>query len=147
MANIHPYLVFPGNTEAVFNFYKQVFDKEFCFFQRFRDMPDSDEKKQMSDDELEKVMHVAIQINPHCLLMGSDGCASDRDNIQVGGNICLSLHTLKESEAEDYFKALSEEGTVVMPLQKTFWNALFGICQDKFGVRWMVNHEYEPKSN
>lgn len=27
-----------------------------------------------------------------------------------------------------------------MPLQKTFFSKLFGMLQDKFGIRWMVNY-------
>lgn len=39
------------------------------------------------------------------------------------------------------FNALSEGGTVTMPLGDMFWGAYFGSCIDKFGVNWMVNHE------
>ena len=39
------------------------------------------------------------------------------------------------------FHALSEKGTVQMPIQETFWAARFGMLVDKFGTPWMVNCE------
>jgi PhnB protein len=32
-----------------------------------------------------------------------------------------------------------------MELQKMFWGALFGMANDKFGIQWMVNHDYGKK--
>ena len=39
------------------------------------------------------------------------------------------------------FDALSEGGSVTMPLQDTFWGARFGTLTDAFGIRWMFNCE------
>ena len=36
------------------------------------------------------------------------------------------------------FDALQDGGSIQMPMQKTFWSPLFGMCTDKFGVAWMV---------
>jgi PhnB protein len=38
---------------------------------------------------------------------------------------------------------MSEGGKVVFPLEKQFWGAIFGMVEDKFGVKWMFNHELE----
>lgn len=45
-------------------------------------------------------------------------------------------------EAKRFFVALSSGGSVNMPLEKTFWGALFGMLTDRFGVQWMVNFDY-----
>ena len=37
----------------------------------------------------------------------------------------------------------TEDGIVTMPLEETFWNAYFGMCEDKFGVNWMINYDLE----
>ena len=34
-------------------------------------------------------------------------------------------------------------GTVVLPLEKTFWAARFGMVVDRFGIPWLINCE-EP---
>ena len=48
-------------------------------------------------------------------------------------------------KAKQLFDALSTNGTLEMPLEKTFWGALFGMFVDKFGILWMVNYDYEQK--
>ena len=43
------------------------------------------------------------------------------------------------AEGERIFKALSDQGTVTMPFEKTFWAERFGMCTDRFGTPWMIN--------
>jgi PhnB protein len=38
------------------------------------------------------------------------------------------------AEAKRIFQALSEGGTVQMPLRKTFWAVRFGMLVDPFGI-------------
>ena len=45
------------------------------------------------------------------------------------------------AEAERMFHALSENGTVAMPIQQTFWAERCGMLTDQFGIPWMVNCE------
>jgi PhnB protein len=40
---------------------------------------------------------------------------------------------------------MASDGTVVMPWEKTFWGAMFGICKDKFGIDLMVNVELKEE--
>jgi len=49
------------------------------------------------------------------------------------------------AEAERLFNALSENGNVSMPFQKTFWSPGFGMCVDQFGIPWMINTEGEAQ--
>src|SRR5438445_6720 len=64
---------------------------------------------------------------------------------QLAGFAILELPSLdaalESAEAERIFKALSENGTVTMPLQQTFWAVRFGMLVDRFGIPWMVNCE------
>ncbi|KAA6328450.1 hypothetical protein EZS27_022652, partial [termite gut metagenome] len=60
----------------------------------------------------------------------------------MGNNFALSINTESEAEAKRIFNALSAGGKVSMPLEKTFWGALFGMFTDKFDVNWMVSYEY-----
>jgi PhnB protein len=45
-----------------------------------------------------------------------------------------------DREADKVFAALSGNGVIEMPMNKTFWGAYFGMCIDKFGVQWMINY-------
>ncbi len=65
-------------------------------------------------------------------------------NKQYGeGPISLSLGTKDVNEAKRLFDALSKGGNAEMPLEKTFWGAMFGMLTDKYGIDWMVNCQLE----
>ena len=61
------------------------------------------------------------------------------DEERRGFSIAIQLDD--PAEAGRIFHALAENGTVTMPIQKTFWTVRFGMLVDRFGVPWMVNCE------
>ena len=143
MITVNPYLNFNGNTEDAFNFYKSVFGGQFLGLQRFKDTPHGD---QMSATDKEKIMHVALPLGKGNVLMGTDILESMGQKLNLGNNISLTINPESETEAEKYFNSLAAGGTVIMPLEKAFWGAYFGMLTDKFGIQWMVNYEYnQPK--
>lgn len=142
MATINPYLNFEGNTEEAFNFYKSVFGGEFLTLQRFKDTPESGK---VPANEREKIMHVALPIGKGNILMATDALESMGQKLTFGNNFFISINAESEAEATKLFNGLSEGGTIEMPLQKTFWNAYFGMFKDKFGIKWMVNYDYNQQ--
>ena len=52
-------------------------------------------------------------------------------------HICLEPET--KEETKKLFHALSNGGTIVMPLEDMFFGAYFGTCIDQFGINWMLN--------
>jgi len=140
MLSVNPYLNFLGNTEEAFNFYKSVFGGEFTTFQRFKDVPGGEK---MSPADQEKIMHVALPMGKTGYLMATDALESMGHTLTSGNNFYITLYTESESEADRLFPAISEGGSVEMPLNKTFWGAYFGMCKDKFGIQWMVNYQHE----
>ena len=68
-------------------------------------------------------------------LMASDGCGPEDGNFD---GFSLSLTEPGEADADRVFAALSEGGTVKMPLTKTFWSPRFGMLTDRFGLGWMI---------
>ena len=141
MAKMNSYLNFNGNTEEAFNFYKSVFGGEFLTLMRYKDTPDADK---MPADEQEKGMHVALPIGDN-ILMGTDVLKS-MEPVNFGTNSSLSIDGESEEEANQLFNKLSVGGKVVMPLEKMFWGALFGMITDKFGVQWMVNYDFKERN-
>jgi PhnB protein len=139
MPAINSYLNFQGNTEEAFNFYKSVFGGEFKMLQRFKETPFGE---QMSEADKEKIMHIALPVG-NTMLMATDTLESMGQKLTVGNNVSLAIETNSEEESEKLFKGLSEGGEITMPLEKTFWNAYFGMCNDKFGIQWMVNYDYK----
>lgn len=139
MASINIYLNFPGNTEEAFNFYKSVLGGDFFMIQRFKDTSGGDK---MAEEEQDKIMHISLPIGNN-VLMGTDALESQGFKLTIGNNYNISLSTDSEEEAEKFFNGLSAGGKIVMPMEKTFWNAYFGMFIDKFGISWMINYDYK----
>ena len=79
-------------------------------------------------------MHATFRIG-ESTLMASDCHCAGQANFQ---GISLSLTLPNEAAATRAFAALSDGGTVQMPLTKTFFSPCFGVIGDRFGVTWMV---------
>ena len=141
MPSINPYLTFNGNCEAAFNHYKSVFGGEFPYVGRFKDMPEMGGKS-VPESEAEKIMHMSLPIGEGTVLFGSDTSEIFGRPVVQGNNFTISVNTGSEEEADRFFKGLSEGGSVIMPMGKTFWNSYFGMLTDKFGINWMVSFEY-----
>lgn len=140
MITVNPYLNFNGKTEEAFNFYREVFGGEFITLQRFRDTPEADK---LSEQDQEKIMHIALPLGKGNILMATDALESMNQKLQQGNNFYICISTETEAEAEKVFNSLSQGGKIEMDLQKTFWGAYFGMLKDKFGVQWMVDHSNE----
>ena len=147
MATINPYLNFKGNTEEAFNFYKSVFGGEFATVMRFGDVSQTEgcEEMKVAESDLNKIMHIALPIGKGDVLMATDALESMGQKLIEGNNFSISIGADSKEEAEKLFNGLAEGGKVEMPLGDTFWGAYFGMLQDKFGVRWMINYDYNSK--
>ena len=70
-----------------------------------------------------------------------EGLRRPPDRYEAMTGIMVTLGIDDPAEAERIFHALSENGTVQMPIQETFWARRFGMLVDQFGTPWMVNCE------
>jgi PhnB protein len=138
MPVLDPYLNFNGNTEEVFNFYKSVFGGEFASVMRFKDMPP---EHKASESENNKIMHISLPIGKNSRLMGSD-VPDAYPAAKAGSNFYISVNADTENQARQIFNGLSQGGNIGMPLEKSFWGALFGMCVDKYGIHWMISYDY-----
>ncbi len=140
MARINPYLNFNGNTEEAFNFYKSVFGGEFATVMRFGETPGCDEMP-IAEGDKNKIMHIALPIGEDNVLMATDALESMGQTLSEGNNFSISISTDSREETDRVFNALADGGKIEMPLGDTFWGAYFGMFQDKFGIRWMINYD------
>lgn len=140
MATVNTYLYFNGNCEEAFNFYKSVFQKEFTYLGRYKDVPQADRKIFREADK--KIMHVSLPISKETSLMGADNKEAYKE-ILTYSNFSLILHADTKEEADRLFNELSEGGQIKMPVNLTFWGSYYGICVDKFGIMWKVTIELE----
>ncbi len=143
MAKLNPYLNFDGTAEDAFNFYKSVFGGEFVGgVMRMGDAPGTEN---LPEDEKRRVMHVALPVGGD-LLMASDIVPSMGHKLTVGNNNYISIFPESREEADRLFGALSQGGTVEMPMADQFWGDYFGSFQDQFGVYWMINYSARQES-
>jgi PhnB protein len=138
MANtVQPYLFFGGRCEEALDFYRKTIGAEVVTLTRFKEAPQA--VPDMPDCFDEKIMHVNVRVG-ESTFMASDGQCEGNANFE---GFSMSITVPNDAEAERVFNALSEDGLVTMPLEKTFWTSKFGMLQDKFGLGWMVSVEHK----
>jgi PhnB protein len=131
---VNPYLSFNGECESAFRFYERCLGGELGAVFRYAGSPMAAE---VPGDWSEKIMHASLTVGSQ-VLMGGD-VAPDRYEAPKG--FSLSIHITSTADAERIFHDLAEGGKVVMPLDKTFWAARFGMLVDRFGIPWLINCE------
>jgi len=133
-ASVQPYLFFRGRCEEAINYYKAKLGAEVVMMMRFKDNPDKPGPDKVAPALDQKIMHACVRINGAEIMM-SDGMRSGPLDFQC---MSLSLSVRTEAEADRIFNALAADGTVQMPIGKTFFSPRFGAVADKFGVTWMI---------
>jgi PhnB protein len=132
MGSITPYLTFTDRGVEAMEFYKIVFGGDLVT-QTFGESP-----VEAPPEAKDRLMHAHLNA-PGLQLMASD-CMPGQEAV-IGTNVSLSIDCDSEEQQNAFFTALSEGGTVTMPLQDTFWGARFGMLVDRFGVSWMFNYD------
>lgn len=127
---LNPYLNFQGDAREAMEFYQSVFGGELTL-STFGEM-----KMSESPADAAKIMHGQLEGERGIVLMGADAPSSMQGGAG-GGTISLSGD---DGEVlQGYWQKLSEGGTVIEPLTMAPWGDSFGMCDDRFGVSWMVN--------
>jgi PhnB protein len=131
---LNPYLSFNGQCEAAFKFYERALGGKIEAMLPHEGSP---MEQHVPPEWRSKIMHARLSVGD-VVLMGSDA-PPDRYRPMQGFSVTLGIDD--PAEAERVFHALSEKGTVHMPIQKTFWAVRFGMLVDQFGTPWMINCE------
>lgn len=139
MATINPYIHFNGNAEEAFTFYKSVFGGEFAVISRFKDFPNP--HNPMPENEANRIMHVALPIGKHSILMGSDTPSFLGKHNENENRSKISINAESKEEADKLFTSLSLGGNIEMPIGDSPWGSYFGMFRDKYGIEWMVSYE------
>ena len=140
MARVNTYLNFQGNTEEAFNFYKDVFGTEFISVTRMKDMPRPAGAPTLLEADAEKIMNIQLPITNGHVLMATDALESLGHKVSAGNNVTISLDLDSVEEAQRiYSKLMINSPENSGPLAPMPWGAMWGSCQDQFGIRWMVS--------
>lgn len=130
-SKLNPYLNFDGQTKQAMEFYKSVFGGELTMT-TFKDggMP-------VDADEGAKIMHAQLLAENGMTLMAAD--TPKGWEYKPGTNVSISLSGPGEAELRGYWNRLSDGAAVGMPLSPAPWGDTFGMLDDRFGIRWLVN--------
>lgn len=129
---LSPHLSFQGDCEAAFKFYEQCLGAQPGAIFRYAETPVAGH---VPADWADKVMHGSVTLGDQ-VLMGAD-VVPDQYEAPKGFSLALQIKTT--AEAERIFRELAKGGKIVMPIDKTFWAARFGMLVDRFGIPWMIN--------
>jgi PhnB protein len=121
---VEPYVYFQGRCEEALAFYRGAIGADATVFARFED----------------KVAHAVLRIGDTTVL-ASDGQGGGQAHFS---GFSLSLTVSDDAEAERLFSALSNGGTVQVPMAPTPFASRLGLVADKFGVPWMVVSQKAP---
>lgn len=130
-SRLNPYLGFRNDARAAMEFYQQVFGGDLTL-NTFAEL-------QASEDPAEQdlIMHSQLETDKGFTLMGADTPSSME--FTPGSNFSVSLSGDDDAELRGYWEKLIEGGEILEPLVQAPWGDSFGMCVDKFGVRWLVN--------
>ncbi len=129
-SRLNPYISFKDNARQALEFYRSVFGGNLSVM-TFGEMGMSD------SPESDKIMHGMLETDSGYTLMAADTPPGMEHN--PGKNVSVSLSGDDGDELRGYWEKLSGGGTVSVPLEKQVWGDEFGMCEDQFGIAWMVN--------
>src|ERR1700730_4351795 len=129
---LNPHLDFNGHCQAAFKFYQQCLGGDIQAMMTWGDSPMAD---QVPPEWRDRIIHATLIVG-ETTLMGAD---APPDRYEEPRGFAVAIQVNDPGDAERIFAALSQDGTVTMPLQQTFWTVRFGMLVDRFGIPWMVN--------
>lgn len=141
--SLNPYVFFDGTCKDAIRFYQDAVGAELLYKMTFAEMP-ADETPASEgcasapDFPPDNIMHASVRIAGNEVMMsdGNQGQASQRH-----AGYALTLATRELEEGKRWFDNLSQQGSITLPWNETFWAYGFGMVTDKFGIPWMVNVE------
>ena len=123
------FLNFDGDCRDALDFYAKAFRQEASPPMTYGEAPGFD----IPEEHKNRIIYADLPIFGIHLMMAD--CSPGAHFVR-GNNISLSLGTSDADELRRLFEALSDGGEVDMPLGKTFFNELFGMVTDQFGITW-----------
>lgn len=131
MTGLTPYLHFDGTAKQALDFYAEVFGgtvSAFTFGEFSR-----------TDGAADRIAHGELKDGPVSLFAADVG--EGEESLSIRGVMFALLGTASPAELTEWFRRLSDGGTVVDDLQKRPWEGTDGQVRDKFGVLWLIGYE------
>ncbi|MCW3088561.1 MAG: hypothetical protein JWQ78_1947 [Sediminibacterium sp.] len=134
MTQINAYITFNGNCREAMTFYRDCLGGELTL----QTVGGSPIESQCPSAMKDSILHATLQ-RGSLLLMASEMIGPG--GYTKGTDIALSLNCSSEEEINDFYSRLSAGGEIFHQLKVEFWGAIFGVFNDRFGIRWMLNYD------
>ena len=130
-----PYLVMDGNATEAIDFYASALQGEVFAKMTFGEIPAGPEGP--FPEEIGSLISYALVVSGKCELMLADRYPGSPYRVGNNATVCVSTDDI--DHARSVFAALSEGGTVTMPLTETFFSPAYGQLIDRFGVTFRIS--------
>ncbi len=127
-----PHLTFDGQCRAAFEFYERVLGGKIVTMLCYGASPLAERVPPQWQD---KIVHANLTVED-AELVGADAFPKQYEKPQ---GFYVLLEVANPLRAEQIFHALAHNGTVRLPIQKTFWSPAFGMLVDQFGIPWEIS--------
>ena len=137
MPKLTPYLGFDGNCNEALRFYEAALGGKIDMTLTYGESPMAE---QFPEEHRTRVMHSVLSLPGNGQLFAADKPPGTAGSAPSGfDGIGLALEYGDVAAGDAAFEALSEGGSVSMPMAPSFWVERFGMLTDRYGVGWMVN--------
>ncbi|GGF66265.1 VOC family protein [Paenibacillus albidus] len=129
-----PYLTLNGEARNAIAFYEQAMGAKVLSAQTFGEGPASPEKPM---DEVVKgwIAHAVLKIGETVIFIAD----AEPGQIQAEGTrLTLCITTDDAQTTRVFYENLQEGGTILHPLEQTYFSPAYGMVTDKFGVTFQV---------
>ena len=109
MTGLNPYLVFQGRCKEAFGFYAKALNGEIVFTQT-----GGESGMDVPEEQKDLIMNITLTFDGNTI-MGSDDFLS---NAKLVTNVHLSIATDDVNKGSKFFRNLSKDGKVDMPMEK-----------------------------
>lgn len=135
MQKITPFIWYVNKARQAAELYTSVFPRSKIQNKAtFTDTP--------SDTPSGKIEILSIELMGQELSLMSAG-----PHDELNPSISFMVHCTKEEEVDGYFKLLSKEGKILMPLDTYPFSKRFAFIQDTFGVSWQLIYTENAKES
>ena len=132
MQHVYIYLLFNGTCADAMHFYERVLGGHI---EGLTTVGESPMAAQFPASSAQRVIHARLRFGENTI-MASDWMAPQPYPGIHGMFVMLTLRDVEQ--AATIFAALSEQGRVEQPLQKTAFARSYGTLVDRFGVPWQL---------
>lgn len=133
---IRPYLAFNGDCASAIELYTKAFSIDEKVVMKFSEMP-KNQNFTLPDEYNDQICQATLNFGDNYIRL-SDSGPMGNTNINNSERISLAIEANTDI-IKNAFSVLSGDGTIKMPLDKTFFSSCYGVVTDKFGITWNLS--------